>query len=136
MIIENKNDYTKLYIKWLFKYPSSSIKGFIDETSGYYNGSYSVNWPVNASMVNVDKVNVSFNPLSKTIHKLMDGVIHVWTYSNTTALFIGLGFNFFVFVLLLLKSIYEKKNIYQEVANGLMKEIEERVSKDLLTQTS
>ena len=103
--------YINLYKKWLFKYPASSIKGFIDETSGYYNGSFSVNWIVDLSMYDVDKVNISFNPLSKTFHKFMNGIIHIWTNSDLTSIFLGLGFNFFVFVLLLLKSIYEKKNI-------------------------
>ena len=111
IIIENKYEFLKLYIKWLFKYKTSYIKAFIDETNGYYNGSYSKNWLVEAGYVGIEKVNINFEPISKSFYKFMIALIHFWTNSDLTSIFIGLGFNFFIFVLLVLKTIYNKKNL-------------------------
>lgn len=109
ILVKNKFEYLKLYLKLGIKYPFSYIRAWIDQTKGYWNAGYEYwRW---LHYVFRNKFGIKVSPLSEKYRQLLAKYLKMFTKIEILRIFLSIGFFVWVNLIILFTSIYRKDNI-------------------------
>ena len=100
-------EYLKLYIRLGLKYPDEYIFAWADQTKGYWNGGYNY-WIWNLNVAKND-LGIERKTICPFLKNLNEQYLSLFKGKNIFTLFVSIGFNTWLLILLLIYNILERK---------------------------